>query len=77
MTTRQKSNTEMLKKAIDIVGGLTQLSVKINVSYQTVLDWKHGRRPPTPTNCQKIEKATDGQVKAEEILPDYPWEELR
>lgn len=77
MITRQKSNTEILKKAIDILGGLTQLSIKINVSYQTVLDWKHGRRTPTPTNCQKIEKATDGQIKAEEILPDYPWHELR
>ena len=77
MTTRQKSNLEIIKKTIEIVGGLTQLSIKINVSYQTVLDWKHGRRTPTPTNCQKIEKATDRQIKAEDILPDYPWDELR
>ena len=77
MATRQKSNLEILKRAIDILGGLTQLSIKVNVSYQTALDWKHGRRIPTPTNCQKIEKATDGQIKAEEILPDYPWNELR
>jgi len=28
-------------------------------------------------SCKKIEKAVDGSVKAEEILPDYPWEELR
>jgi DNA-binding transcriptional regulator YdaS (Cro superfamily) len=77
MASRQKSNTEILKKAIDIVGGLTQLSIKVNVSYQTVLDWKHGRRIPNPTNCQKIEKATNGKIKAEEILPDYPWHEVR
>jgi DNA-binding transcriptional regulator YdaS (Cro superfamily) len=77
MAIRQKPNLEILKKAIEIVGGLTQLSIRVNVSYQTVLDWKHGRRVPTPTNCQKIEKATDGAIKAEDILPDYPWNELR
>ena len=77
MATRQKPNLEILKKAIEIAGGLTQLSIKANVSYQTVLDWKHGRRVPTPTNCQKIEKATNRAIKAEEILPDYPWDELR
>jgi DNA-binding transcriptional regulator YdaS (Cro superfamily) len=77
MVTRQKANFENIKKAIEIAGGLTQLSLKVNVSYQTVLDWKHGRRVPTPTNCQKIEKAVNGAVKAEEILPDYPWDELR
>jgi len=50
---------------------------KANVSYQSVLDWKHGRASPSPINCQKIEKATEGQIKAEDILPDYPWEEVR
>ena len=74
---RHQPNLEMIRKAIDIMGGLTSLSVKINVSYQSVLDWKHGRRVPGPINCQKIEKATDGQVKAKDILPDYPWDELK
>ena len=74
---RPQPNLEMIRKAIDIAGGLTPLSVKINVSYQSVLDWKHGRRVPSPVSCQKIEKATDGAVKAKDILPDYPWETLQ
>ncbi|CAB4218462.1 HTH_XRE domain containing protein [uncultured Caudovirales phage] len=77
MANRQRPNFEMINKAIAIAGNLTELARRVNVSYQTALDWKHGRRVPTPTNCQKIEKATNGEVKAEEILPCYPWEEIR
>ncbi len=75
--TRPHCNVEAVNRAIELAGGATQLSLKINVSYQTVVGWKHGRKYPNVVNCQKIEKATDGQVKAEDILPDYPWEELR
>jgi len=74
---KQKANLEMIKKAIDILGGLTKLSKNANVSYQSVVDWKGGRKTPSPISCQKIEKATDGKVKAKDILPDYPWEELK
>lgn len=28
-------------------------------------------------NCAKIEKETNGVIKREDILPDYPWDELR
>ncbi len=75
--TRPHCNLESVQKAIDLLGGATQLSLKINVSYQTVVSWKHGRRFPNVVNCQKIEKATDGKVKAKDILPDYPWDELK
>lgn len=74
---KQRANVESILRAIEIVGGITALSLKANISYQSVIDWKSGRKTPTPTNCQKIEKATEGQVKAQDILPDYPWEELR
>lgn len=72
-----KLNVDSIFKAIEIAGGARELSIKIGASYQSVLDWKNQRRVPSTANCQKIEKATDGQVKAEDILPDYPWEELR
>ena len=71
------ANLEYIKKAIEIAGGIQQLSVKADVSYQSILEWKSGRKTPTPTNCQKIEKGTNGEVKAEEILPDYPWEKVK
>lgn len=73
---RYQPNIEMIRKAIDMVGGLTELSKKTNISYQSVLDWKHGRRVPGPISCKKIEKATEGKIKARDILPDYPWDDF-
>ncbi|RZI45478.1 transcriptional regulator [Candidatus Finniella inopinata] len=72
-----RCNHEFIQKAIDLVGGATALAKKLNVSYHTVLTWKNGRSSVSTTNCQKIEKATDGKVKAKDILPDYPWDELK
>lgn len=72
-----RCNQESIQKAIDLVGGATALAKKINVSYHTVLTWKNGRSSVSTTNCQKIEKATDGKVTAKDILPDYPWDELK
>lgn len=72
-----KCNLEAVKKAIETVGGAKQLASAIGVSYKSVLDWNTGRTGIALGNALKIEKATDGQVKAEDILPDYPWDELR
>lgn len=70
-------NVLSIEKAIEIIGGAEKLARKIEVSYQTVLNWKNGFSVPNALNCSKIEKATGGSVKREDILPDYPWEELR
>lgn len=66
-----------IEKAINIVGGAEKLARKIDVSYQTVLNWKNGFAVPNSLNCVKIEKITGGVVKREDIIPDYPWDELR
>jgi DNA-binding transcriptional regulator YdaS (Cro superfamily) len=72
-----KCDTDALKKAIEIAGGANSLSLKIGVSYQTVLNWKNGRSNIHPLNCIKIEKATEGQIKRKDILPNYPWEDFK
>ena len=72
-----KCNPEAIKKAIEEVGGAKELALKIGVTYKSVLDWNNGRTGITINNCLKIEKATEGKVKREEILPDYPWDELK
>jgi DNA-binding transcriptional regulator YdaS (Cro superfamily) len=72
-----KYNVISIEKAIEIIGGAEKLARKIEVSYQTVLNWKNGFSVPNSLNCAKIEKVTDGAVKREDILPDYPWEELK
>lgn len=70
-------NVSSINKAIFIIGGGEKLARKIETSYQTVLNWKNGFSVPSIINCIKIEKVTGGKVKREDILPDYPWDELR
>lgn len=70
-------NVSSIGKAIEIVGGGEKLARKIETSYQTVLNWKNGFAVPSVLNCIKIEKATEGKVKREDILPSFPWDELK
>lgn len=72
-----KCNLEAIKKAIEIAGGANNLALKIGVSYQTILTWKNARSSISIGNCAKIEKATEGKIKKEDILPDYPWEDFK
>ena len=58
-------NVASINKAIEIIGGAEKLARKIESSYQTVL------------NCVKIERATEGQVTRNDILPNYPWDDLK
>ena len=63
-----KHNVKAILKAIEIVGGVNNLAIKLGVSYQTVLNWKNQRAVPSHINCVKIEAATNGQVKRDEIF---------
>ena len=63
-----KHSAEAILKAIKLVGGANKLSIKIGVSYQTVLNWKNQRAVPSHLNCAKIESATNGQVTRSDIL---------
>jgi DNA-binding transcriptional regulator YdaS (Cro superfamily) len=74
---RYELNLEKLKEAINVAGGVGALSSKSKISYQSIIDWRGGKKSPSHVSCKKIEKATEGAVKAEDILPDYPWEELK
>ena len=73
---KHKSNLESIKKAIDILGDLTKFSIALSISYQTGMAWKHGRRTPSPIHCIKIQQLTNGEVKAIDILPEYPWKDF-
>lgn len=68
---------EEIKKAAEILGGKQKLAIEIGVAYKTVLDWCSRRSGINVTNALKIEKATDGKVKARDILPDFPWDDLK
>ena len=74
---RYTTNFEKLKEAIDCVGGVGELAAQARISYQSIIDWRRGIKSPSQESCQKIEKATGGKVKAKDILPDYPWDDLK
>ena len=70
-------NLEKLKEAIEVAGGVGSLSSKSKISYQSIIDWRAGKKSPSQVSCLKIERATEGKVKAQDILPGYPWDELK
>jgi DNA-binding transcriptional regulator YdaS (Cro superfamily) len=72
-----KTSADAIKKAVEIVGGKQQLAKIVGVTYKTILDWTSGRSGITLYNALKIEKATKGQITAKEILPSFPWDDLK
>jgi len=70
-----KINKEILKEAIKHCGGMNQLADKVRVSYKSVLDWTSGRSGLSIQNALKIEKATDGKIKAKDLIVDQ-WTNL-
>ena len=73
---KKRHNIKAIHKAIQLAGGAPKLAKLIDVTYQSVILWKNGHFSPNPLNCVKIEKAVNGGVKREEILPHYPWDEM-
>jgi hypothetical protein len=69
--------SQAIIKATEILGGKQNLAKDIGVSYKTILDWISGRSGITVTNALKVEKATGGKVKSRDILPDFPWDDLK
>ncbi len=73
---RKKFNVDEVQKAVSLLGGRVALASKLQVSYLTVSDWVKERKTPSLENCVKIEEATEGKVRAKDILPDYPWDKI-
>ena len=71
------SNTDALRKAIEIVGGQTELARRIggSVKQQHIHSWLKRSYIP-PDRVLAIEAATDRAVTRHELRPDlYPAEE--
>jgi DNA-binding transcriptional regulator YdaS (Cro superfamily) len=76
------STQNMVKKAAAIVGGCTQLAIRLGVTPGAVTHWclpsenKFYRQIPA-VRCIQVEQATGGQVRCEDLRPDVAWEVLR
>jgi len=76
---RRQFKVEEVKKAVEVLGGRVAMSRALNVSYQTISDWVNDKKTPSLDNCIRIESATEGKIKARDILPPSsydPWENI-
>lgn len=67
---------EPLKRAIDLAGGQAALASAIGQKQQHVWNWLTRGRVPAE-HCPAIERATNGQVRCEDLRPDVAWQVLR
>jgi len=73
-----EANTENpVRHAAEIVGGITSLAQKIDVTAPTVHQWITGERRVPAERCIDIEDATSGLVTAERLRPDIKWHVIR
>lgn len=70
-------HTHPLAKAASIVGSKASLAHLLGVTKAAVSQWTEiGRRVPAE-HCPRIEGATRGAVRCEELRPDVEWHVLR
>lgn len=69
-----KFNKEAFNKASELSGGANALAEKLQVTYQTVLNWKNGRNKTAPQVAIEIERLVNGAVTKQELMPDFPWD---
>lgn len=56
--------------AIDILGGQSAAARVLRVTPQAVNQWARGRRPVPPRLALRIERLTEGRVRAASLRPD-------
>jgi DNA-binding transcriptional regulator YdaS (Cro superfamily) len=73
----EKINTTALEKAIAFFGSQAELAKALNRSRSHVNQWMTANKPVSIKVCPMIEKLTNGQVRAEDLRPDFDWAALR
>ena len=59
----------LVKKAIDMAGGVSALADRLGERYQTIQKWAVNGRPPL-NKALAFEKATGGVVRRHELYPN-------
>lgn len=59
----------LVKKAIDMAGGVSALAGRLGERYQTIQKWAVNGRPPL-NKALAFEKATGGVVRRHELYPE-------
>ena len=69
--------TEALDQAIQIVGSMRLLGLKLGVTKGAVNHWKTTGAPVPAVHCPKIEKLTDRRVRCEQLNAEIDWAYIR
>lgn len=66
-----------IDRAAHIVGSVSKLASILGITRAAITQWKEaGRRVPAE-HCPKIEQATGGEVRCEELNDRVDWSYLR
>lgn len=60
-----------VQKAIQVLGGQNNLANACGVSQNAISKWLNKQSKVSLENALKIERATNGNVKADEFNPEY------
>lgn len=66
-----------ISKAIDCMGSQEQLAKAVELTQAAISQYVTGNKRPSAEVAIRIEAATDGKVRAEEVRPDVPWHVIR
>jgi DNA-binding transcriptional regulator YdaS (Cro superfamily) len=70
-------STSALKIAIESAGSQSELGRLLGVSRSFIYQMAIGMKPVPAELCPKIERATHGAVRCEDLRPDVDWVVLR
>ena len=66
-----------ISKAIEIVGSQKQLAKAVDLTQAAISQYATGLKRPSAEVAIRIEAATKGRVRVEDIRPDLPWQVIR
>lgn len=72
--TKRKIKKPKLKKAIEIVGSTTNLSLKLGIDHSLVSKWLYSDTKIPAEYVIKIIQITSGKIRPDELRPDIKWE---
>ena len=68
---------EAVRRAVDRLNGAKEAAALLGVTPQAVYFWLNGERQFPAELAPKVERATGGAVRCEELRPDVEWKVLR
>lgn len=66
-----------LNAYLDARGKVNELAASLGIPAALLSQWKTGVRQVPAERCPEIEKATDGEVRCEDLRSDVDWAYLR